>query len=176
MAANNWVVRANGGIYKITTYTSATQVTVSVVRVPLVINPYTNNPYNAIGGYTIWTPISTVSGLTQLVGQTVVGVADGVAVGPFVVSATGSVALGVTATKVTLGLAYLPQLQTLPLDLGEPTVQREEEKNRRAYLARSGYARAVSGENLLNAGGHERFHSGECPYDFYRRIGRGRIG
>ncbi len=128
MAASNWIVRANGGIYKITAFTSSSIVTANVVRVPSVLNPYTNVPYPAIGGYTIWTPITTVSGLTQLIGQSVVGVADGAAIGPFTVSALGSVALGLAATKVTLGLAYLPQLQTLPLDLGEPTVQGKRKK------------------------------------------------
>lgn len=127
MAANNWVVRAGGGLYKITAFTSSSIVTASVVRVPAQLNPYSLVPFPVIG-YTIWQPVSSVTGLTQLVGQSVVGVADGVVVGPFTVSATGSVALGVTATKVTLGLSYLPQLQTLPLDLGEPTVQGKRKK------------------------------------------------
>lgn len=128
MAAGNWIVRVNGGIYKITAFTSSSIVTASVVQPSSVINPYTNTPYPSIGGYTIWTPISSVSGLTQLIGQSVYGVADGASIGPFTVSASGTVALGLTATKVTLGLAYTPQLQTLPLDLGEPTVQGKRKK------------------------------------------------
>lgn len=128
MAAGNWIVRVNGGIYKITAFTNSGQVTAQVVQVCSVINLYTGNPYPAIGGYTIWTPISTVSGLTQLIGQNVFGVADGAAIGPFTVSVSGTVALGLTATKVTLGLVYTPQLQTLPLDLGEPTVQGKRKK------------------------------------------------
>ncbi len=128
MATNNWIVRVNGGIYKITVFINSSTVTATVVRVPGVINPYNGTPYPAIGGYTIWTPVTTVSGLTQLIGQSVVGVADGAVVGPFTVSASGSVALGLTATKVTLGLVYTPQLQTLPLDLGEPTVQGKRKK------------------------------------------------
>jgi hypothetical protein len=128
MAANSWIVRAGGGIYKITAFTSSSAVTAQVLRVPLLINPYTNAAYNITNGYTIWQPTSSVSGLTQLIGQSVVGVADGAVVGPFVVSATGSVALGVTATKVTLGLAYLPQLQTLPL---EPASQKGTTQSKR---------------------------------------------
>lgn len=128
MATNNWIIRANGGIYKITNFSNAFGVTGSVIQPPSVLNLYTNTPFLATGGYTIWQPISTVSGLTHLVGQSVVGVADGVAIGPFVVSASGSVALGVTATKVTLGPSFLPQMQTLPLDLGEPTVQGKRKK------------------------------------------------
>jgi hypothetical protein len=128
MATNNWIVRTNGGIYKITSFTSAQQVDAVVVRPPPVFNYYNNQSLLIYGGFTIWTPITSVSGLTQLIGQSVVGVADGVAVGPYTVSALGTVALGLTATKVTLGLAYLPQLQTLPLDLGEPTVQGKRKK------------------------------------------------
>ncbi len=128
MAAGNWIVRAGGGIYKITAFTSTSIVTATILQVPTLLNPYTNLAYNVVNGWTLWTPTATVTGLTQLISQSVVGVADGVPVGPFVVSATGSVALGLTATKITLGLAYLPQLQTLPLDLGEPTVQGKRKK------------------------------------------------
>jgi hypothetical protein len=126
MATNNWVIRAGGGIYKITAYTSASAVTASIVRVPNLINVYSNTAFPT--SYTIWQPTSTVSGFTQGIGQSVVGVADGAAIGPFVVSATGSVALGLTATKITLGLAYLPQLQTLPL---EPASQKGTTQSKR---------------------------------------------
>jgi hypothetical protein len=126
MATNNWVIRVGGGIYKITAFTSTSVVTASVVRAPALINTYTNTAFPT--SYTIWQPTSTVSGLTQSIGQSVVGVADGAAIGPFVVSATGSVALGLTATKITLGLAYLPQLQTLPL---EPASQKGTTQSKR---------------------------------------------
>jgi hypothetical protein len=122
-----WVVRAGGGIYTITGYTSTSVVSATVKRVPSVINPYTNVPFPITGGYTIWQPVTTVSGLTQLIGQTVTGVADGAVVPPTVVSATGSVNLA-SASKITLGLAFLPQLQSLPLDLGEPTIQGKRKK------------------------------------------------
>jgi hypothetical protein len=128
MATNGWILRVGGGIYTITGFTSSTRITATVVRPPTLINQYTNKPLPVTTGYTIWTPITSVSGLTQLIGQSVVGVADGAVVGPYTVSALGTVTLGLTATKVTLGLAYLPQLQTLPLDLGEPTVQGKRKK------------------------------------------------
>jgi hypothetical protein len=92
------------------------------------------DPYNTIfyqspaTGYTIWQPLTSIGGLQQLVGMTVTGVADGAVVPSTVVSAPGNVTLSQPATKVTLGLAYTPQLQTLPLDLGEPTVQSKRKK------------------------------------------------
>jgi hypothetical protein len=121
------VIRMSGGIFKITAAPASNQVTATVVRAATLFNPYTNIPLTD-AGWTSWEPVTSVSGLTQLIGQSVVGVADGAVVGPFVVSATGSVALGVTATKVTLGLAYLPQLQTLPL---EPASQKGTTQSKR---------------------------------------------
>jgi len=127
MATNNWVLRTNGGIYRITGFTSSSVVTASVVRVG-VLNPYSTAAFSSSLGYTIWQPVTTISGLSQLENQTVVGVADGVAVGPLSVSATGSVTLANAATKVTLGLAFIPQLKTLRLDQGQPTIQSKRKK------------------------------------------------
>lgn len=133
MATNSWVVRAAGGIYKITAFTSASQVTASVVRVPPQLNQYSNTPFPVLG-YTIWQPVTTVSGLAQLEGQSVVGVADGTAVGPLTVSASGTVSLGISASKVTLGLKYTPQMKTLRLDQGQPTIQSKRKKENAATL------------------------------------------
>ena len=130
MATNNWLVHTNdGGIYKITVFTSSSQVTASVVRSPNYFNQYTNSAFPSAGGqWTLWAPITTVTGATQLIGQNVFGTVDGTAVGPLLVSATGSIPLGMTGYKVTLGLTYLPQLQTLPL---EPASQRGTTQSKR---------------------------------------------
>ena len=75
---------------------------------------------------------TTFSGAQHLAGAAVVGVADGVPIsftmptsGTFVFGLGGTPGLtGIpNASVVTVGLSFLPQLQTLPLDLGEPTVQ-----------------------------------------------------
>ena len=124
----NTVIRTGGGIATITGVTSGAIVTCTITQPITVVNQYSGIPFPNTTDWTLWVQTSTVSGLTNLVGQSVVGVADGVAVGPFVVSASGSVALGAAATKVTLGLPFTPQLQTLPLDLGEPTVQGKRKK------------------------------------------------
>ena len=123
-----WVVRAAGGIYSISGFSSSSSVVASVVQPPSQLNPYTNAAYAVTQGWTIWQPVSTVTGLTQLIGQAVTGTADGLVVPATVVSAGGSITLSAPATKITLGLSYLPQLITLPLDLGEPTVQGKRKK------------------------------------------------
>jgi hypothetical protein len=73
-------------------------------------------------------PITTVSGLFHLIGMQVVGLADGAVVGPLTVSASGTVTLVTPASLITLGLAFTPQLQTLQLDIGEPTIQGKRKK------------------------------------------------
>lgn len=80
---------------------------------------------------------TTFSGAQHLGGQVVTGVADGVVInftmptsGTFVFGAGGTPGLTniSSASIVTVGLAFLPQIQTLRLDLGEPTVQGKRKK------------------------------------------------
>jgi hypothetical protein len=126
-----WIVRSQGAIYTITAFTNSSTVTAQVKRPPNNLNQYsvtTEQFSNDQKGYTIWQPNTTFGGLSQLVGQTVTGLADGVVVPSTVVSAPGNVTLSNPATKVILGLAFTPQLQTLPLDLGEPTIQGKRKK------------------------------------------------
>lgn len=120
-------VRVSGGVIKINADSNGASFTGNIVRPIQGANPYTGLIWPT-DNFQYWTTVSTVSGLTHLEGQTVVGVADGVAIGPLTVSGGGSVTLPSPASKVTLGLAFLPQLQTLPLDLGEPTVQGKRKK------------------------------------------------
>lgn len=68
------------------------------------------------------TPATIFTGLEHLIGETVTGLADGAVIPPTVVPATGTVTLGATASVVTIGLPYTATLQTLILDMGEPTV------------------------------------------------------
>jgi hypothetical protein len=82
-------------------------------------------------------PATTFSDAQALGGLVVTGVADGVAInftmptsGTFVFGPGGTAGLtGIaSASIVTVGLAFTPQLQTLALDLGEPTVQGKRKK------------------------------------------------
>ncbi len=67
-------------------------------------------------------PATHFSGAEHLAGKTVTGLADGVPITPFVMSASGTFVLP-AASKVTVGLAFTCDLQTLYLDTGEPTIQ-----------------------------------------------------
>ena len=71
-------------------------------------------------------PANSFSGAQFLAGATVTGLADGVVITPFTMPLSGAFQLPdypTTHSTVTLGLAYTCQLQTLPLDVGEPTIQ-----------------------------------------------------
>jgi len=122
------IVRAHGGVYRITEFVSTTQVNAVVIRTPTDVNEYTNQPPPVYDSYDLWQVLSTVDGLTHLTGQTVTGLIDGKYAGQHVVDATGTVVLPFSGSKIVLGLAFTPQLQTLPLDLGEPTVQSKRKK------------------------------------------------
>ena len=77
------------------------------------------------------------SGAQHLGGMAVTGLADGVVIN-FTMPINGTFQFGIGGTAglttipnasiVTVGLSFLPQLGTLPLDLGEPTVQGKRKK------------------------------------------------
>ncbi len=73
-------------------------------------------------------PATSFTGGEHLAGATIVGLADGLPITPFVMPTNGNFTLPTAASVVTVGLAYTPELQTLPIDLGAPTIQGEEKK------------------------------------------------
>ena len=163
MATNAWVVRTGGAIYTITVFTSSSVVTATVKNVPESVNLYTGQPSPDGKGYSIWTPVTAIGGLTQLIGQTVTGVADGAVVPSTVVSAQGSVTLSQPASKVTLGLPFTPQLQTLPLDLGEPTVQAKRKKVPALTMRVTDTLGLQAGTTFANAVTMKDFQIGAIP-------------
>lgn len=68
------------------------------------------------------------TGGAHLAGLTVTGLADGNIITPFVMPNSGVFTLPVAATNVYVGLGFTAQLQTLPLDTGEPTIQGKMKK------------------------------------------------
>ena len=123
------VLRAGGGIFTILSVTSPTQVTMQQTQA--IDESFTQ--YNipipfAQGTWTLATPETQFFGLDYLAGQVVTILADGGVVASQVVAADGSITLPQPATKVVAGLAYTCQMQTMPLDVGEPTVQGKRKK------------------------------------------------
>lgn len=73
-------------------------------------------------------PATTFSGGEHLAGKTCTGLADGEVITPFVMPASGNFTLPTAASKVTIGLGFTAQLQTLPIDTGNPTIQSKMKK------------------------------------------------
>jgi hypothetical protein len=70
------------------------------------------------------TAATSFSGGEFLAGKTCTGLADGLEITPFVMPASGNFTLSVAASKVTVGLAFECDLQTLFLDIsGNATIQ-----------------------------------------------------
>lgn len=73
-------------------------------------------------------PTSSFVGGEHLRGLTVTGLADGEVITPFEMPVTGQFTLPTPASKVSVGRSFTCKLQTLPLDIGEPTVQGKPKK------------------------------------------------
>jgi hypothetical protein len=111
-----------------TGFTSVSQVSAVVIRQAPTFNPVSMVVPTVTDQWTISQPFTTLGGLKHLVGKTVTGVADGIPITPQVVPASGIINLPQASTAVIAGLPFTPQLKTLPLDLGEPTVQSKRKK------------------------------------------------
>lgn len=114
---------ADGGWANVATYVSGTEVTLDppIRPFPTVPNS-TVIPPLAPGSWQLLPNVTTVSGLGHLEGQTVSATANGVPVSGLVVTG-GSISLPMAASKVVVGLPFQCQLQTLKIDMGDPTVQ-----------------------------------------------------
>jgi len=123
------VIRVGGGVATITARNSSTNVTVQITTPISNIDPYSRLPKTADSGeWTMTRPVTTVSGLSHLAGATITGLADGKVITPRVVSAAGVVTLDVAASAVIIGLGFQAQVQTVPIEVGTPTVQGQRKK------------------------------------------------
>lgn len=115
------ILRMNGGIAVIGAVVSGTSF--SGTWIQPIPNPIPSTvQVAALGAWTLATPATTFYGLDYLNGMTVSILADG-QVAPQQVITGGSITLPFAATKVTVGLPFQAQLQTMYLDVGEPTIQ-----------------------------------------------------
>lgn len=104
-----------GGKAIITAYVSGTQVR-ATINIPIPPVPYTTVPGSyGPGDWTMTAPVTTITGLDHLEGASVVALADGLPLSGLTVTG-GSIELPHPATSVVVGLAFLPQLQSVYLD------------------------------------------------------------
>lgn len=86
---------AEWGVFKITGYTNATTVSVEVMEVP------TASTYSAW-----YKTFTTITGLTDFIGETLSVVADGGYIGDFVVDGSGEIDVGKPVTSAWVGFKY----------------------------------------------------------------------
>jgi len=153
------ILRVGGGIATITQYVSPNQIVGTITQpiTAVLANDPNATPLPALQDNWSLTPqFTTFTGLDYLNGQTVSINADGGVVTPQMV-ANGSITLAQPASKVTVGLAYTCQIQTMPLDTGEPTIQGKRKKiaalniplnNARAIYAGSTFSTLVPMKEL----------------------------
>lgn len=124
------ILRMGGGKAVITAYNSVTEVVGTMLSpiVNVIPNSGGTPQIAAAGEWSISPNVTAISGLQHLEGATVTGIADGLVIPPTVVSSTGTITLATPASKVTIGLVYGVQIQSLYLDGGSPTEQGRRKK------------------------------------------------
>lgn len=78
-------------------------------------------------------PTTTVHGLDHLNGYTVYGLTDGIVQGPVPV-VLGTATFPVAASQIVVGLLFIADLETMPLDAGEPTISGSRKNTNSATL------------------------------------------
>lgn len=125
------ILRMGGGIATITGYNNASQLIGTITRTITDVVPNTSPvevaPVEA-GDWSLTAQFTTFGGLQHLTGQTVKLLGDGNVFPDQVVSATGTVVFSQPVSKAVVGLGFQAQMQTLYLDVGEPTVQGKRKK------------------------------------------------
>jgi hypothetical protein len=109
-------IRIGGGLAQVTAYTDTTHVVCSIIRPitdVLQEDPLARPIGASAGEWSLDKPISSVTGLGHLNGELVSILADGAVLPPQVV-VNGGVNLGISATRVIVGLGYTCIAKTLP--------------------------------------------------------------
>lgn len=111
------IIRVGKGIATVTSYISPTEVMGIITQPITYVIPDTTIPFPAdAGDWSITPQFTTFYGLDYLEGLLVQILADGNVITPQVVT-NGTITLAEPASKVIVGLKFLPQLQTMYLDL-----------------------------------------------------------
>lgn len=125
------ILRMGGGIATITGYNNASQLVGDITREITDVVPNTDPVEVApveSGSWSLTEQFTTFGGLQHLVGQTVKLLGDGNVFPDQVVSASGTVTFTQPVSKAVVGLGFQAQMQTLYLDVGDPTIQGKRKK------------------------------------------------
>ena len=139
------VIRTNGGKATIVTYVSATTVIGNITQVLTQTVP--NDPnvtcIPAISNtWSIGTPITAITGLNHLEGMQVTGLADGGVINPVIVQ-SGGITLQNSASAIVIGLPFIAQVQTMPLEMQSQATVQGRRKDIQAVTVRLEASRGI---------------------------------
>lgn len=118
-------IRVNGGRFKITAFTSTTQVTAICKLAPYNFLPAAAHAWSSTA------PVTVISGLNHLEGEPVIVLGDGNVFRNLTVSG-GQITLPQACATVLVGLPYVSQVQTLAI---EAQIQGQSIQGRRVQVA-----------------------------------------
>lgn len=156
------IIRMGGGIAKVTAFNSVATVTGDwYFPCAELITDDPNAapvPQNA-GDWTITPQVASVSLPPHLIGRQIVGLADGVPIGPFT-PAGQTLALPFPASNVNLGLAYTAQVQSVYLNTNQAPTDQGRRKSISAVTVR------CKASSPMQAGANEADSSAQNPPPF----------
>lgn len=125
------VIRIGGGQATVTTVNNPSQVLAAITQPILEVIP--NDPYRlpvpaASGAWTITTPIDVVTNLDHLEGMQVTGLADGQVI-PLTTVEDGQITLSSPASSIVVGLPFIAQLQSMPVEISAVGTVQGSRKN-----------------------------------------------
>lgn len=115
------VIRIGGGQATVTTVNNTSQVLAAII-VP-ILKTMPDDPYllpvpAPVGSWTITTPVTAVTNLFHLEGMQVYGLADGSDI-PLTTVQNGTVTLATPASSIKIGLPFIPQIQSMPIEISQ---------------------------------------------------------
>jgi len=117
------IIRAGGGKMEITSYTSGTEVDVTIHRGLTNVIHGTTTPYPVIANeWSLGVPTTTVSGLWHLEGETVTALCDGNVL-PDTVVVNGAIEIPYAASMIVVGIPYQCKGKTLPLTFPSEVIE-----------------------------------------------------
>ncbi len=117
------VIRCGGGIATCTQFVDPQTIVCDITKPITDVDNFHEPPLVWLQtDWSVGVPATIVSGLDHLEGETVAILGDG-NVFPQQAVLNGTVTLSQPCSKITVGLPYTAQLQTLYLDTGDPTIQ-----------------------------------------------------
>lgn len=124
------ILRAGNGIFRVSSVTSATEVVLEKYLAPTNWVPETGDTYTfpiPSGEWTLDTPVTTLSGLWHLEGETVAVLGDGNVFSNITVS-NGTITLPHAVTRCIVGLSFTCRGKTLPMIVPDAGIEAKRKR------------------------------------------------